>query len=84
MGSHQMDQTIPSLFFPDVIGIGTGDPVFGTFPPHAQKLERIADRFSTDGSAGNTYGEAHLGCQFQRPDAGVFAKAARTLMQQRS
>src|SRR5207249_9948137 len=42
MGLHQMDQTIASGFFPDVIGIGTGDPVFGTFPPHAQNLERIA------------------------------------------
>src|SRR5712691_4405346 len=61
-----------------------GDPLFGTLPANAQKLERIADRFSADRSAGNPYAEAHLSRQIQRPHAGVLPKGTRTLMQQRS
>jgi hypothetical protein len=72
------------MFFPDVVGIRTGDPVFGAFPADAEVAKRIADRFSTDGSAGDAYGEAHLGGQLQRPDARLLAKGARTLMQERS
>ena len=81
MSQHQTDQTIPSAFFPDLLGIRTRDPVLRTFPAHAQLAKRLADRFSTDRSAGDAYGDAHLGCQLQRPDTAVLPKGARTLMQ---
>src|SRR5205823_14734084 len=58
MGEHQTEQTIPSFFFHDVIGIGPSAPVFGTFPPHAQKLDRIADRFPTARPASSPPAEA--------------------------
>src|SRR5712692_7642285 len=84
MGQHQTDQAIPSGFFPDVVRIRTGDPVFGSFPANAQLAKRIVDGFSAHQSAGDAYLHAHLSCQIERPNAGVFAKVPRTLVQQRT
>jgi len=71
-----------AVFFSEIVGIWTGDPVFGSFPTHAQLAQRIMDGFSADQATGDAYFYAHLGCQIQRPNAGFFPEGARTLMEE--
>src|SRR5205085_7247035 len=70
-------------FFSCVLGVGTGDPVLGPLPADAKAANRLPDRLATDALGGDSFGEADLGRQLQRPDAGRLAKGAGTLVQQR-
>ena len=74
----------PDVFFSDVVGIRTGDPVFGSLPAHAQLGQRVVDGLPAHASAGDAHCHTHLGRQFQRPDAGVLAERAWALVQQRT
>src|SRR5579859_2037459 len=61
--------------------LGTGDPVFGTFPGDLQLRERRADGFVADQAWRDALGERDLGGEGERPDAGVLAESTRALMQ---
>src|SRR5207245_7419515 len=74
----------PGFFFPEVIGIRTGDPVFGPLPAHTQLGQRIVDGLPAHASAGDATRHTHLGRQLERPDARVLAESAWTLVQQRT
>ena len=57
----------PGGFFPDVLGIRTGDPVFGPSPSHSQLGQRVTDGLS----AGYAHRGTHLGCQIECPNTRV-------------
>jgi len=84
MGHDQADQAVPTVFFPDGVRIRTGEEVAGSFPAHAQLGQRIVDGLPAHSSAGDASLDAHLGRQLKRPDTGVLAKSAWTLVQQRT
>lgn len=71
-------------FFPDIRGIGTGDPVLGTLPPNSEPLESLADGFDTHLVHRQALLKTHLCGKIQRPEAGRFAEDLRTLVQERS
>src|SRR5712691_12161316 len=84
MGQNQADQAVPAGFFPDVVGIRAGDPVFGPLPTDSQLGQRIVDALPAHPSAGNAHLDTYLGSQLKRPDTRVEAKGAWTLVQQRT
>ena len=69
-------------FFLLVLRIGAGDPVFGALPVGFQAFERAAHTFVGDGGGDDALLEADLGCQLQGPHTALFAKVARTAMQE--
>ena len=54
----------------------------GALPVGLQAFERAAHTFVGDGGGDDALLEADLGCQLQGPEPAVFAKVARTAMQQ--
>src|SRR3712207_8463506 len=50
-----------SAFFSGVLGIGAGQPAFGSLPAHPQAFQRRADRFATDARGGQPLLATHLG-----------------------
>lgn len=65
-------------FFARIRLVGAGNPVFGPLPVYAQAQQRGPHRFIAHPICGQALLKAHLGCQFQCPDAGflpVFAWA---------
>jgi len=62
--------------------IGAGDPAFGPLPVGFQAFERSAHAFVGDGGGDDPLLETDLGCQLQGPQPALFAKIARTAMQE--
>src|SRR5262249_8716770 len=73
-----------AVFFSSIGGIGTGDPMFGPLPRHAQAAEGHTNGFVADQPRGETLGKTHLGGQRQCPPAGGLARRAWTFVEQRS
>ena len=74
---------VAPFFFSRIRRIGTGDPMFGALPGHAQPAQGHPNRFVADQSRCEPLGETHLGGQLQRPAAGGLAEGPGTLVQQR-
>src|SRR5215510_7837249 len=72
-----------AVFFSGVGWIGTGDPVFGAFPRHAQAAENHPNGFGADQARGEALDETDLDGESERPPAGGLAKRPKTLIQQR-
>src|SRR5215813_5821356 len=72
-----------AVFFSGVGGIGTGDPMFGTFPRPAQAAEGHSNGFGADQPRGAALGETDLGGEGERAPAGGLAKRPGTLVQER-
>src|SRR4029453_16074971 len=47
------------VFFSDVCGIGTGDPVFGPLPADAEACQRPANGFAPDGAGREAPAHSH-------------------------
>src|SRR5437764_15320511 len=59
------------LFFPDVVGIGTGDPVFGSPPAHLEPFERETVGRAAPLVLRPAHFLAHVSRRAQRPPAGL-------------
>jgi hypothetical protein len=70
------------VFFPGVCRVGTGDPVFGPFPPRLEHGQGLANGFATDTPWGHPHRVHHGGRQVESPHTGGFAEGARALMEQ--
>lgn len=79
---RQVYQTIAAVFFPEVVWIRTGDPMFCSFPAHPQLQQRGTDGFAADLALGQTLDKTDLGDQLEGPQAGRLAKRTRALMHQ--